>query len=112
MVATGPGQEPSPRAVADLTEVIEDRHNGLLVDFFSPEDVADRVDEVLDHPDQMREIRQRARQTVRERYDLDKCLARQMTLIKNLVMGHRPQPPAPNHTPGAPVMAPAKRIKP
>lgn len=94
-----------------VLEVIEDRRNGLLVDFFSPEDVADRVDEVLGHPDQMREIRQRARQTVLERYDLEKCLARQMTLIRNLVMGHRPQPPAPNYTPGAPVMAPAKRIK-
>jgi glycosyltransferase involved in cell wall biosynthesis len=94
-----------------VLEVIEDRHNGLLVDFFSPEDVADRVDEVLDHPDQMREIRQRARQTVLERYDLEKCLARQMTLIKNLVMGHRPQPPAPDYKPGVPVMAPAKRIK-
>ena len=94
-----------------VLEVIEDRHNGLLVDFFSPEDVADRVDEVLGHPDEMREIRQRARQTVIERYDLEKCLDRQMTLIRNLVMGHRPQPPAPNYTPGAPVMAPAKRVK-
>ncbi len=92
-----------------VLEVIEDRRNGLLVDFFSPEDVADRVDEVLGHPDRMREIRRRARQTVLERYDLEKCLARQMTLIGNLVKGRRPQPPAPNYAPGAPVMAPPKR---
>jgi ABC-type Zn uptake system ZnuABC Zn-binding protein ZnuA len=35
VVATGPGQEPSPRAVADLTEVIEDRQ--VLAVFREPQ---------------------------------------------------------------------------
>ncbi|MBD2022287.1 glycosyltransferase [Leptolyngbya sp. FACHB-36] len=53
-----------------VTEVIEDGKNGLLVDFFSPAAIADRVDEVLAHPDRMAELRTNARNTIVERYDL------------------------------------------
>lgn len=88
-----------------VEEVIVDRENGLLVDFFSPEEVADRVDEVFAAPDRMAELRQRARATVLERYDLEKCLGRQLTLIKNLVLGHRPVMPAPTFKPGQPDFA-------
>lgn len=57
-----------------VQEVIEDGVNGLLVDFFSPEQIADRIIEVLDHPDRMAAIRARARETILERYDLHKLL--------------------------------------
>jgi glycosyltransferase involved in cell wall biosynthesis len=60
---------------APVREVIEDGKNGLLVDFFSPEKIADRVDEVLDHPDRMAELRTAARETVVERYALKDRLA-------------------------------------
>jgi hypothetical protein len=36
-----------------VEEVIRDRHNGLLVDFFSPKEIAEKVNEVLEHPDRM-----------------------------------------------------------
>lgn len=64
-----------------VREVIKDGYNGLLVDFFSPKQIADRVDEVLDHPDRMAEIRQRARETVVERYNLSDLLSQQLKLI-------------------------------
>ncbi|MGL5083494.1 MAG: glycosyltransferase family 4 protein [Microcoleaceae cyanobacterium] len=64
-----------------VKEVIEDGKNGLLVDFFSPKQVADRVDEVLDHPDRMAELRKRARETVLERYNLSALLSQQLQLI-------------------------------
>ncbi|NJK37005.1 MAG: glycosyltransferase [Oscillatoriales cyanobacterium RM1_1_9] len=64
-----------------VQEVIEDGKNGLLVDFFSPKQIADRVDQVLDHPDRMAEIRQRARETALERYNLSALLSQQLQLI-------------------------------
>lgn len=75
-----------------ITEVIDDGRNGLLVDFFSPQSIADRVDEVLDQPDKMRSIRQQARRTVVEHYALDLCLPRHLQLITLLASGQKPEP--------------------
>lgn len=72
-----------------VEEVIKDGRNGLLVDFFSPEQVADRVDQVLDHPDRMQHLREAARQTVVERYALKSCLQQQVQLIEKMA-GARP----------------------
>jgi len=55
---------------APVMEFIEDGKNGLLVDFFSPEQIAERVDEVLDHPQRMAELRANARNTILQEYDL------------------------------------------
>ncbi len=73
-----------------VEEVIEDGRNGLLVDFFSPEDVADGVDRVFDHPDRMQAVRERARKTVVEKYDLSLCLPRHIRLIETLAEGRLP----------------------
>jgi glycosyltransferase involved in cell wall biosynthesis len=69
---------------APVTEVIRDGENGLLVDFFSPKQIADRVDEVLNHPTRMADIRQKARQTVLERYSLKALLPQQIQLIQDV----------------------------
>ena len=53
-----------------VEELITDRENGILVDFFSPEEFADRVEEVLDDPNRCQDIRDKARQTIIDRYDL------------------------------------------
>jgi glycosyltransferase involved in cell wall biosynthesis len=68
---------------APVTEIIQDGENGLLVDFFSPEKIADRIDEVLDHPTKMAEIRANARKTVLERYALADLLPKHIQLIKD-----------------------------
>ena len=62
-----------------VREVIRDGENGLLVDYFSPKQVADRIDEVLDHPTRMAEVRVRARETALERYSLAKMLPQAST---------------------------------
>ena len=72
-----------------VVEVIQDGHNGLLVDFFSPEAIANRVDEVLDHPDRMAAIRTQARQTILDRYDLDELLPQHLQWIYECV-GNQP----------------------
>lgn len=67
-----------------VREVIRDGDNGLLFDFFSPKQIADRIDEVLDHPTQMAEIRAKARQSVLERYSLSSLLPQQLQLITDV----------------------------
>jgi glycosyltransferase involved in cell wall biosynthesis len=57
-----------------VREYIQDGQNGLLVDFFSPEAIADQVEQALNHPDLMQPLRQAARQTVLERLDLRQML--------------------------------------
>lgn len=68
---------------APVTEIIQEGENGLLVDFFSPQKIADRVDQVLNHPTRLVEIRTKARETVLERYALADLLPQQIQLIKN-----------------------------
>jgi glycosyltransferase involved in cell wall biosynthesis len=73
-------------APAPVTEVIRHGENGLLVDFFSSEELVNAVCEVLEHPDRMLEIRQQAQQTIVERFDLQRiCLPRQIKLIEDLI---------------------------
>jgi glycosyltransferase involved in cell wall biosynthesis len=68
-----------------VTEVIEDGVNGLLVDFFSPQEICDRVEEVLDHPTQMADIRVKARETIQERYNLTQLLPQHLQWIQQIL---------------------------
>jgi glycosyltransferase involved in cell wall biosynthesis len=74
-----------------VQEVISDGDNGLLVDFFSPQAIAETIDRVLSHPDRMADIRVRARQTVVEHYDLrGVCLPRHVALVDAVAAGRLP----------------------
>ncbi len=78
-------------ATPPVTEVIRDGDNGLLVDFFSPAEIADAVDRVLDHPTRMADVRGRARATVVSGYDLRTvCLPRQLQLATAVAAGRAP----------------------
>ena len=60
---------------APVREVIEHGRNGLLVDFFDHEALAAAVADALERRDSMRALREAARKTVVERYDLKtQCL--------------------------------------
>jgi len=76
---------------APVREVIRDGENGLLVDFFNPKKIADRIDEILDHPTRMAELRVNARQTALERYSHDDLLAQQVKLLE--AVANRSLPP-------------------
>ena len=66
-----------------VEEVISDGQNGLLADFFSTEDIAARIDEAL--KDRHQPLRDAARRTAVERYDLRRvCLPRQLKLVEEL----------------------------
>ncbi|MDQ2102105.1 glycosyltransferase family 4 protein [Azospirillum isscasi] len=79
-----------------VEEVLRDRQNGLLVDFFDGAALADRIDEVFEHPDRMQTLRDRARRTVVENYDLRTVtLPRHLALIDDLIAGRNPAERAP-----------------
>ena len=61
-----------------VTEIIEDGVNGLLVDFFRPAEIAERVEDVLDHPTRREEIRIKARETAQQRYNLADLLPKHL----------------------------------
>jgi glycosyltransferase involved in cell wall biosynthesis len=68
-----------------VEEVIRDGENGLLVDFFSTEQIADTVAHALEHRKELQPLRERARGTVIERYDLRRvCLPGQLGLVASL----------------------------
>ncbi|NEP52098.1 MAG: glycosyltransferase [Moorea sp. SIO3C2] len=67
---------------APVQELIRDGHNGLLVDFFSPQEIAERVDEVLDHPETMTALRAKARETIIQHYDLAQLLPQHLQWLR------------------------------
>jgi glycosyltransferase involved in cell wall biosynthesis len=76
-----------------VEEVIEDGHNGFLVDFFKPEEVAARVIAALEKPLAFRDVRRAARKTVVDRYDLRTvCLPQHLDLIDRVARGELPAP--------------------
>jgi glycosyltransferase involved in cell wall biosynthesis len=77
-------------ATPPVQEVIEDGRNGLLVDFFSPPAIAERVVEALAGRERMAPIRQAARWTALSRYALEHCLPRQVALLETLAAGGTP----------------------
>jgi len=65
-----------------VEEVIVDGENGLLVDFFSPSELAERVDQVIGTAGDMAMVRENARKTVVENFDLKRaCLPRHLELL-------------------------------
>lgn len=72
---------------APVREVIRDGHNGLLVDFFRPDDLAAAVAELLNHPDRAAALGREARSTVQRRYSLSDCLPRHLALMHLVANG-------------------------
>ena len=70
---------------APVREVIRNNVNGLLVDFFSPQQVCDRVIEALNNPKKMAKIRAKARETILKKYDLAKLLPQHLQWVKDSV---------------------------
>lgn len=61
-----------------VMEVIQDGVNGLLADFFSPQEICDRIEEALNHPDKMAQIRAKGRETIEKSYNLSVLLPKHL----------------------------------
>ena len=70
---------------APVQEVITNGINGLLVDFFRPDQLAQTLNNVLDRPRDFDLIRKKARETVLARYDLGSCLQQRLAWLSSLI---------------------------
>ncbi len=70
---------------APVEEVIEDGRNGILRGFFDADGIADAAVDALANPGRYRPLREAARRTVVERYDLRRvCVPAWLTLLSDL----------------------------
>lgn len=69
-------------ATAPVEEVIRHGENGLLVDFFSPAALADAVSTLLDDRALAENLGRQARQFVLDRFSLQQCVPRQLSLMQ------------------------------
>ena len=74
-------------ATAPVQEVIQDRHNGLLVDFFAPQQLAEAIAKLLSERKLAHELGEAARATVLKHYRLADCLQRQLALMHLVASG-------------------------
>lgn len=69
---------------APVKEVIEDGLNGLLVDFFNHDQLANKIADVLANPEACQPLREKALQTIIEQYDLKTiCLPRMLDYLQS-----------------------------
>ncbi len=68
---------------APVRELIRDGDNGLLVDFFDVAAICDRVEFALDQPEKMATLRQNARETIVQNYDLAQLLPQHLQWMRD-----------------------------
>ena len=71
---------------APLKEVITDKVNGRLVDFFDIDGIVNQICELLDDPDELKRLGIKAREFAQKNYDLSKvCLPKQIEWVEKLL---------------------------
>ena len=70
-----------------VREVVRDGHNGLLVDFFDTDRLAERICEALERPDDFADVRERARETAAQRYAMSKLIPLRAQLLGAVASG-------------------------
>ena len=72
---------------APVREVIEHRHNGLLVNFFRPDELAESIAELLENRSLAEELGIAARRTIVNRFQLKSCVEQQLALMHLVASG-------------------------
>ena len=71
---------------APVKEIIIDKKNGLLVDFFDYDAISEKVNNTLEKPEKYLNIRDEARKTIIKKYDLwDVCIPKHKDLVKKIL---------------------------
>ena len=78
-------------ATPPVLEVLRDGKNGMTVDFFSHRKLANRIEAALEQRHELEALRQGARATAVEQFDLSRLLLpRWIELFDDLMHGRRP----------------------
>jgi glycosyltransferase involved in cell wall biosynthesis len=86
-------------ATPPVLEVLRDGTNGLTVDFFSHKQLAQRIEDALDRRRELEPLREAARATAVEQFDLNRVLLPRWTgLFEDLMHGRRPTETLPVHS--------------
>ncbi len=72
-----------------VCEMIRHEENGLLVDFFDVEGLADMASKVLDAPREYKHLGRAGAQQIQERYSLSVCLPQMLSLYEEAIHTHR-----------------------
>ena len=67
---------------APVMEMIEDNKNGLLIDFFDKDALVEAITKLHRDDELRRRLGMEARQKILKEYNLDRCIARHLSLIK------------------------------
>jgi glycosyltransferase involved in cell wall biosynthesis len=93
-------------ATSPVKEMIRDGETGLLADFFTPEEFADKAVKVLKNPDEYRPLGRAAEKMILEQYSLEAVLPRMLEMYEEARSmptdpphEPRPAPPPPNRRP-------------
>ncbi|RCK48903.1 glycosyltransferase [Thalassospira profundimaris] len=68
-------------------DIISDQQNGLLTDFWDSDSLAEKMAYCLENQERLAHLRENARKTITNRFELHKCLQRQTSLIERMVAG-------------------------
>ncbi len=69
-----------------VEEIIKNGENGFLVDFYDVDGFAWKIENLLDNKEPNQRIRNAARKTIVEKYDLKKLLPKHIEVIKNMTV--------------------------
>jgi len=75
--------------VGELKHIIRSNENGILLDRASPKSISSAVDQLVRHPEKMKEIGCRARLTVYPEYLSETMACRYQQLYANLICSRR-----------------------
>lgn len=68
-----------------VTEVIKDNYNGLLVDFYDINGLAQKIEYALNNKEKIQEIRKNARQTILDKYALKDMIPKQLAYMSKFI---------------------------
>ena len=77
-------------STAPVAEVLQHDHNGLLIDFFSPDQLSAAVNRILSDSSLSIRLGINARKTVLDRYSLQTCVPQHISLINLVASGSMP----------------------
>ncbi len=70
-----------------VREMVEDSRNGLLVDFFDVDGIAERICDAIESAENFKPIRAAARQTILDRYSVNVLYPQKKSLLEKIVEG-------------------------